>query len=340
MLPDTSPSARPPSLAQPDFARLVLVTLAALAAFRIGNLIPIPGLDPAGLDSAAAGPHAPLAIKRLSLLALGIIPLFNALLLAELGKLLLPAVRFDKAVLPAALIFAIFQAAGVASALQDVPNLVTEPSRDFQLTATATLAAGAALSMWLAKLITQRGLGNGFWWLFAMPQVMALPGMINALFEAARTGAISTAALSLTLAVTIGIIAVVSMVLRPGETDGTSDDADLLWPPILGAWLAGFLAVPGWVFATSSFGETWLQIFAPGQPWVLVVSAVFVAVIALVYARRRGRADAASRTAVLASIVVVPQVLMSQFQMPWLLTGSTLLILTVLLAPIVRRVRA
>jgi hypothetical protein len=340
MLTETSPLAAAPSPAGSDLTRLILVTLAALATFRIGNLIPIPGIDTQALASLGSGPQTLGAIERLSVCALGIVPLFSALILAELGKLVLPTVRFDKAVLPVALIFAIFQASGVAIALQDFPNLVTEPGRDFHLTTTATLVGGAAFSIWLAQVITQRGLGNGVWWLFVLPQVVALPGMLAALGVAARTGALSTATLVLSLAVTVAIVSAVAMMLHPKDANRSAGGTDLLWPPILGPLLAGYLAVPGLAFAPSSFSETWSQIFSPGQPAGLAITAVLVAAIAVIYARRHGRTNAALQAAVLASAVVAPEIFITHFGMPWLLTGSALVILTVLMSPLVRAARA
>ncbi len=323
-----------------DLPRLILVTLAALAAVRIGSLIPIPGIDTQALTGLGTGTQTTGTIERLSVCALGVIPLFSALILAELGKLVLPAVRFDRAVLPVAIIFAIFQASGVAIALRDMPNFVPEPGRDFQLTTTVTLVAGAAFSIWLAQVITRQGLGNGVWWLFMLPQVVALPGLLSALSEAHRTGPISSAVLLLTLAVTVAIIAAVSMVLRSDTADGSAGGADLLWPPILGSSLAAYLAVPGLVFAPSSLSETWLQTLSPGKPAVLAVMALLVAAIALVYARRHGRTNAALQGAVLAGAVVVPEILITQFAMPWLLSGPTLVIFTVHASPLVRAVRS
>lgn len=181
------------------FYRRLAVTLAALAVFRLGSYLPVPGLAPEVVAEAARGGGG--AIGRLSLFALGIMPLLNALILTELLKLAAPSVRrweqaprnagaFRYAVLGLALLLALAQGLGVARALEGVTGLVPEPGLSFQLVCTMTFVAGAALVMALAAVIDRAGLGSGMWLLFLVPTLVELPqnlATISLLYNPAST---------------------------------------------------------------------------------------------------------------------------------------------------------
>jgi preprotein translocase subunit SecY len=76
---------------QSQLAGALLVTAAVLIVYRLGLLIPIPGVEP---KVAAQLFHAGgTAAARISIFALDIYPLFGILILAELAKVFAPPLR-------------------------------------------------------------------------------------------------------------------------------------------------------------------------------------------------------------------------------------------------------
>ncbi|MFJ3175148.1 preprotein translocase subunit SecY [Streptomyces roseus] len=214
--------------------RRMLVTLGALALFRLGQNLPVPGADTAALAAAAravprddqlyglvdmitgGGP------AKLSVLSLGVLPVFGAQLLAALLTLLVPR--------PAALSEA--GPAGLAALAQGTRwltvglgalgglLLATHAAGAQQLhgtgalrvaTAAACMAAGTALVLRLGELITERGLGNGPALLLFAQMAAVLPGQLWSLHEA-RSGLFLAFALTvLAVATTVAVAAVVTL---------------------------------------------------------------------------------------------------------------------------------
>ena len=124
------------------FYRRLAVTAAALAVFRLGCASSAAG--PRARSSAKSPSAGGAAVGRLSLFALGIIPLLNALILAELLKIVAPAVRRWELAAPAQsrslpatssspwrCSSPLLQGAGMPAALEDVSGLVPEPGTAF-----------------------------------------------------------------------------------------------------------------------------------------------------------------------------------------------------------------
>ena len=119
-----------------ELTRRLLITAAALLAYRVGSHIPLPGLEPRVLAQIDAN-----GIEHVSILALGVVPFVSALILFELAKVLAPQLRrweqstsankitLDWMVLILALLVAAAQATGVAMALEGVSGLVDRARR-------------------------------------------------------------------------------------------------------------------------------------------------------------------------------------------------------------------
>jgi preprotein translocase subunit SecY len=174
-----------------ELLRRLAVTVAILVVYRLGCHIPMPGIEAGTMHTLLRG--TPQAIERLSMFALGIMPLVSALIVAEIAKMIAPALRrwedasarnratFKRYVVGGALILAWIQARQLAVALSTMPNLVTDPGPMFELTYMVTQVAGAALAIWLADQITRNGLGSGVWLLLIAGWLSTLP------YEVART---------------------------------------------------------------------------------------------------------------------------------------------------------
>ena len=179
----------------PDLRAKLLFTLGIMALFRLGSILPAPGVNLANAKQciAAAEDQNLLslvnvfsggALLQLSVFALGIMPYITASIIIQLLRVVIP--RFEElhkegqagtaklteytryltiglGLLQSSTIVAtvksgqLFQGCDRKIATQIVPN----DSVISLLLIIITMTAGTGLIMWLGELITERGIGNG-----------------------------------------------------------------------------------------------------------------------------------------------------------------------------------
>ena len=210
-----------------DLRRRLVFLLLALVVYRIGAHIPVPGIDPAQLAQLFQGQQGGIlslfnmfsggALSRFTVFALGIMPYISASIIMQLMTYVVPTFeqlkkegeagrrKITQYTRYGTLALAIFQAMGIALALEGSPGLVIDPGMGFRLTAVVSLVAGTMFLMWLGEQITERGLGNGISILIFAGIAAGLPSAIGGLLELVRTGAMN-------ILVSIFIIALVILV--------------------------------------------------------------------------------------------------------------------------------
>jgi preprotein translocase subunit SecY len=210
-----------------DLRRRLVFLLLALVVYRIGAHIPVPGIDPAQLEQLFKGQAGGIlslfnmfsggALSRFTVFALGIMPYISASIIMQLMTYVLPTFEQLKKEGEAGrrkitaytrygtLGLAIFQAMGIALALEGQAGLVVSPGMGFRLTAVVSLVAGTMFLMWLGEQITERGLGNGISIIIFAGIAAGLPNAIGGLLELVRTG-------SMNILVSLFIIALVILV--------------------------------------------------------------------------------------------------------------------------------
>ena len=212
-------------LVSSDAHRRLLLTVGVLCVYRLGCQIPLPGLDLDTLSHAGTGrlTLAPIVIERISIFALGVMPIFWVLMIVEIAKLVVPALgrwetarpghvaRLHRHVYIAALVLAAFHAFRMANAFEGISGLVDEPGWTFHVSVVATFVAATALLGWLGEMITLHGLGNGFWLLLVTPSLARLP---NICFEFWRRGGVVSAAL---VAAICFLVAAIALVVTAGK---------------------------------------------------------------------------------------------------------------------------
>ncbi|MDF2119015.1 hypothetical protein PY365_25940 [Roseiarcaceae bacterium H3SJ34-1] len=223
----------------------VLVTLAAVCIYRLGSHIPLPGVDPTVLESfARVNRITSLTVENISIFALGVIPIFSALMLVECAKLIVPAFarwserdrynagRTNRAVRFIALLIAAFQGWGLARALTNVSGLVPEPDWMFGLTTIATFVAATVLLGWLGDQVTRRGFGNGFWILLLTPALLRLPETAIRTIALLPDRQISPAGLALALGFMVLAIALLAaLAIARADADANADAEQLSTGP-------------------------------------------------------------------------------------------------------------
>ncbi|HLX09344.1 MAG TPA: hypothetical protein VKY89_15945 [Thermoanaerobaculia bacterium] len=162
---------------RPPLPAALAITISLLALAWAAQWVPLPGVtgEPMSLPM--------LRHFRLSIAALGTVPLVAGFLLIELLSFIPPGrrlreagasgrARLNRAALGLSLAFAAFQAAGIALSLEKMSNpaglpLVDHPGAAFRILMVATLTAATAATFALATAIGDWGVGNGFCWLVA-----------------------------------------------------------------------------------------------------------------------------------------------------------------------------
>jgi preprotein translocase subunit SecY len=181
-----------------ELARRIVFTLGALLIYRLGTYIPLPGIQ---TYPQLSGTHG--SIARVSIFALWILPYFSAAILIQLFSMVsskLSALtkggeaerqKVARYTLGLTILLTAFQAFGVASALQNIPNFISDPAGLFLLSTTVTLTGGTMFLIWLSEQITLRGIGNGLAWLTFAGLATEMPRSVASMIVFTGQGALS-----------------------------------------------------------------------------------------------------------------------------------------------------
>ena len=101
---------------------------------------------------------------------------------------------------------------GIASGLQRVPNLVSDPGGLFLLSTTVTLTGGTAFLIWLSEVITVRGIGNGLALILFAGVAAKLPSTVASTVKLTWQGTLSFERVSLLTMLWIALLGLVVFV--------------------------------------------------------------------------------------------------------------------------------
>lgn len=270
-----------------EFWRRLAVTVAALLVYRSATHIPLYGVDMGVLLNTYAASQSGL-VERVSIGALGVIPIFTAVAVAELLWLfgfrlrtVPPKRAAASGVLWLALAFAALRGGGIATALEQVGqsgmSIVIEPGSTFRAITVVSFIAATALLWWLVDVLTRHGLGSGLWWLLLAPVFTDLPRAVFDVVEIARRGGVQAEAIAVPLGFALLVVATTVFLYRlVVERHGEA----LLWPSLLAPVALNLLLVPitvlsiGWSFDFLDAASNWLT---PGSAaWQVVIAVLIV----------------------------------------------------------------
>jgi preprotein translocase subunit SecY len=222
----TNPQLGKSAAAGFPWARLWFL-LGALVVYRIGAHIPVPGIDPTRLAALFKQNEGGLlgmfnmfsggAMSRFAVFALGITPYISASIIMQLVSIVSPQMEALKKEGEAGrrkitqytryftVGLALFQAFGIAVALEAQQGLVLDPGFGFRFVTVVTLLTGTMFLMWLGEQITERGLGNGISIIIFAGIAAGLPNALGGLFTLVSNGSVSSIA-------AIFIVALVALV--------------------------------------------------------------------------------------------------------------------------------
>lgn len=351
-------SASVPGSLASDLPRRIAVTLAALAIFRIGSWIPLPGIDVSALSATFGVGSHDAVIGRVSVMALGVNAWFSTLLLAELAMIALPPLRrwasddknatsFQGWIVLGTLALAGFQANGIAVALEDLDKLVAAPGLAFRFGIIATLVSATAFLIWLASLVSRHGLGSGFLLFLAAPFCMDIPGMLAA--QAAAWG--PGAEVSIPLTIALFVAAAAALVFAAGGQFAPAAMSQLLWPPLLAYAVAAWIPLLVMLLIAPDQISAAVDALKPGAPIRIVLIPALTA--AFYFWRLRSlsaagepRAEAAEQKpsraggVVLAAVIGVFEGLLAFLPAPLAFDGQSVVILVVFALSLFSTIRA
>lgn len=224
----------------PDLKKKLAFTLFALAVYRLGAHLPLPGINAQALglliqqlkdqgsifgmyDIFVGG-----ALSRAAILFLGVMPYISASIIFQLLGSVFPQIeklqrdqagrrKITQYTRYLTVGLAAFQAFAIASYLETqqfttsagVMQIVYEPGLAFRLTAVLTLTCGAIFAMWLGEQITEKGIGNGISFLIFVGCLEEYPVYFFQTVQRVMVQGMSIINLVLMIIIMVGIVAAV-----------------------------------------------------------------------------------------------------------------------------------
>ncbi|HSQ33951.1 MAG TPA: preprotein translocase subunit SecY, partial [Peptostreptococcaceae bacterium] len=189
-----------------DVRRKILYTLMMIVVFRIGCIIPVPGVnidyikeivDQAGLLSLynlfTGG-----AFSNFTLFALGITPYITASIIIQLLTIGFPSLeelsksgeegkkKINKYTKYTAMVLALIQGTGITLGL--IRGALKTDNPFFIVTVIMTLIAGTALLMWIGDKITEKGMGNGSSIIIFIGIIASMPATSMQIYNSVKAG--------------------------------------------------------------------------------------------------------------------------------------------------------
>jgi len=197
-----------------DLLNKILITLGFILIYRILAYVPVPGVDlnviKEFFDSNSnnalgmANMFSGNAIRRLSIISLGIMPYITASIIMELLAATFPALgkmkkerdgmqKYMQIIRYATIVITLIQAIGVSMGLQSLTgkngaSAVMLDMNTFIAVAAISMLTGTMILMWIGEQITQKGIGNGISLIIFAGIVSSIPHAISGTVELVNNG--------------------------------------------------------------------------------------------------------------------------------------------------------
>jgi preprotein translocase subunit SecY len=231
--------------AVPDLRKRVLFTLGLLAVYRVGHVIPLPGIDPQALaqfmEQASRNSMFGLYdmfsggnLSRITIFALGIMPYISASIILQLLAVVSPYLerlskegelgrrKITQYTRYGTILLSVVQSLGIAIWLESfgaggagggIP-LVYHPGWGFRLFTVLTLTTGSGFIMWLGEQITERGIGNGMSLIIYAGIVVNFPGAVMTTVGQMSTGQLGLASIAVLIVAMVFIVGAIIFIER------------------------------------------------------------------------------------------------------------------------------
>jgi preprotein translocase subunit SecY len=198
----------------PDLRRKILFTLGIISIFRLGSVIPTPGVSYANVQQClTVTQENPIfglinlfsggALLQLSIFALGIMPYITASIIMQLMTVVIPRLealkqegqsgqaRVTQYTRYLTIGLAILQSTSILTLAREPGRLIPGcsldliPSDDVFLfiVMIITLTAGTSMIMWFGELVTDKGVGNGMSIMIFTSIIATFPGQLVNIYQ-------------------------------------------------------------------------------------------------------------------------------------------------------------
>lgn len=216
-----------------DLRDRIFFTLGILLTFRLGAVLPIPGINGTALklyftqqqnngvsltdyfDFFSGG-----AFHNFSIFMLGIMPYISMSIIMQLMVVVFPSFKkiqqedggkkkIHRWTRLGTVVVCLIQSFAVTELARSIPDAVSIPHWSFVLIAMLTVTTGTMFLMWMGEQINQRGIGNGISLLIFAGIVARIPDAFYQLFQAIQRGDLNPVFVILVLLLFVGVIALV-----------------------------------------------------------------------------------------------------------------------------------
>ncbi|HED04562.1 MAG TPA: preprotein translocase subunit SecY [Candidatus Fraserbacteria bacterium] len=196
----------------PEVRKRILFTLGAIAIFRLGTWLPIPGVNLEQLRQLFQGNTQLLgflnlltggALRNFAIFSLGVIPYINASIIMSLLQSVVPTLKelqqqgeegrrvINRYTRYGTVGLAILQALGFAYVLQNLGMLLPGTNlAQFYFIAVITMTAGTMYLMWLGERITENGIGQGISMIIMIGIIATYPAYFQQDYVSISTGSV------------------------------------------------------------------------------------------------------------------------------------------------------
>ncbi len=172
----------------PDLRKRIIFVLLMCIVYRVGGMIPVPGINADALMSYMSGMENTLfgmydmfvggSFKKMTIFALGIMPYISASIIIQLLGAVVPFFqrllkegeegrrKITQYTRYGTVILSALQSFGIAKWLESMSSIggasiVSNPGIGFTMLVVITIVSGTIFIMWLGEQMTEHGIGNG-----------------------------------------------------------------------------------------------------------------------------------------------------------------------------------
>ena len=226
-----------------DLLNKILITLGFILIYRILAYVPVPGVDLGVIKEffdtnssnalGMANMFSGNAVKRMSIISLGIMPYITAMIIMELLAATFPALnkmkkekdgnaKYMQIIRYATIVITAIQAVGVSMGLNALTGKAGQSAImiDMDLfiaVSTVSMVTGTVLLVWIGEQITAKGIGNGISLIIFAGIVSAIPSAIGGTVDLVNNGQmnfLTVIALLVIILATVGVIIYIELAER------------------------------------------------------------------------------------------------------------------------------
>lgn len=212
----------------PELRNRILFTILMVAIIRMGNHIPVPGIDTNALSNLAkAGTLFSFydlmsggALSSFSIFAMGVIPYINSSIIFQLLTIAIPSLeqlskegeegrkKIQNYTRYCAVVFGALQSFGTYALIRNY-GAISNVSKFDVFLIVLTLTTSSIFLMWLGDQITVKGIGNGVSLIIFINIISRLPSQIAQVMSFQSTGAVSIVQVAMLLVLIIALFVAV-----------------------------------------------------------------------------------------------------------------------------------